>query len=69
MNPATQLKDGTNGPGGQAQVEIAETDIELVVEESEKMRKQIRMQATEIGPILEALLHDAHGQIRRGLNE
>ncbi len=61
--------NGTNGARGQAQLEIAETDIELVFEESEKMREHIRAQATEIGPILEALLHDAHGQIRWGLNE
>ena len=61
--------NGTNGPGGQVRLEIAETDIELVVEESEKMREQIRMQATEMGPILEALLRDTHGQIRWGLNE
>jgi hypothetical protein len=39
------------------------------VEESEKVREHIRMQATEIGPILEALLRDTHGQIRWGLNE
>lgn len=61
--------NGTNGTGGQVRLEITEADIELAVEESEKMREQIRMQATEMGPILEALLHDAHGQIRWGLNE
>ena len=69
MNPATQPENGTIGVGGQVQIEIKETDVELVVEESEKMREQIRMQATEVGPILEALLRDAHGQIRWGLNE
>jgi hypothetical protein len=69
MNPATQLLNGTNGPGGQVLLEIAETDIELVVDESEKIREQIRIQATEIGPILEALLRDTRGQIRWGLNE
>jgi len=61
--------NGTTGAGGQVQLEMMETDIKLVVEESEKMREQIRMQATELGPILEALLNDAHGQIRWGLNE
>ena len=69
MNPAKQPKKGTKGPGEQVQLEVTETDIELVVAESEKMREQIRMQATEMGPILEALLRDAHGQIRWGLNE
>ena len=69
MNPATQPLNGTNGPGGQVRLEIAETDIELAVTESEKMREQIRIQATETGPILEALLRDIHGQIRWGLNE
>ena len=69
MNPAMQLMNGTNGPGGQVRLEIAETDIELVVEESGKMREQIQMQATEMGPILEALLRDTRGQIRWGLNE
>jgi len=69
MNPATQPTNGTNGTGGQTQLETMEMDIKLVVEESEKMREQIRLQATEVGPILEALLRDAHGQIRWGLNE
>ena len=69
MNPATQLMNGTNGPGGEVRLEIAETDIELVVEESGKMREQIQIQATEMGPILEALLRDTRGQIRWGLNE
>jgi len=69
MNPAIQPKNGKIGAGGQVQVEIKETDIELVIEESEKLREQIRVQATEMGPILEALLRDAHGQIRWGLNE
>ena len=61
--------NSTNGTGGQSQLEIMETDINLAVAESEKMREQIHVQATEMGPILEALLHDAHGQIRWGLNE
>jgi hypothetical protein len=69
MKPATQPKKGTIVAGGQVQIEIKETDVELMVEESEKMREQIRMQATEVGPILEALLRDTHGQIRWGLNE
>ena len=68
MKPAAQPNNGTMVAGG-VQVEIKETDVELMVEESEKMQKQIRMQATEIGPILEALLRDTHGQIRWGLNE
>lgn len=71
MNPAKQPANGIIGAGGQVQseIKIKETDVVLVVEESEKMREQIRMQATEVGPILEALLRDTHGQIRWGLNE
>jgi hypothetical protein len=69
MNPATQPSNSTMGASGRGQLEITEADIGLVVEDSEKMREQIRMQATEVGPVLEALLHDAHGQIRWGLNE
>lgn len=69
MNPAMQPMNSTKGAGGQAELEITLDDIELVVEESEKMREHIRVQATKMSPILEALLHDAHGQIRWGLNE
>lgn len=69
MNPVTQLMNNTTGADGRVPVPMAETDAGLVAEESEKMRQQIRVQATEVGPILEALLHDAHGQIRWGLNE
>jgi hypothetical protein len=69
MNPVTQPMDGTNGPGEQGKLVMTESDLVLVVEESEKVREHIRMQATEMGPILEALLRDTHGQIRWGLNE
>jgi len=60
---------GTNSPGEQVKSAVTDGDIELVVEESEQVREHIRMQATEMGPILEALLRDTHGQIRWGLNE
>lgn len=60
---------GTNSPGEQVKLTATESDLEMVVEESEQVREHIRMQATEIGPILEALLRDTHGQIRWGLNE
>jgi hypothetical protein len=69
MNAATQPLNSTTGADGRGQLEIAEADIELVAEASEKVRKQIRMQANEVGPVLEALLHDTHGHIRWGLNE
>jgi len=69
MNPATQSMNGTTGPAGQVRLKIAESGLELVADESEKMRAQIQTQATEMGPILEALLRDTRGQIRWGLNE
>ena len=69
MKPAKQPDESMIGAGGQVQMEIKETAVEWVVDESAKMREQIRMQATEVGPILEALLRDTHGQIRWGLNE
>lgn len=69
MKPDAQPKDGTMFAEEQVRAKFRETDVELVVDESEKMREQIRLQATEVGPILEALLHDVHGQIRWGLNE
>jgi len=69
MNLVTQPMNGTNSPGEQVKRVMTESDIELVVEESERVREHIRMQATEMGPILEALLRDTHGQIRWGLSE
>jgi hypothetical protein len=69
MDPATQPMNGTKNPGEQVKLVMTDNDIELVVEESEKVREHIRMQATEMGPILEALLRDSRGQIRWGLNE
>ena len=69
MNPATQSMNDTNSPGEDVKLVTTESEIELVVEESEKVREHIRMQATEMGPILEALLRDTRGQIRWGLNE
>jgi hypothetical protein len=69
MNPATQPMSDTNSPGEVVKLVTTESEIDLVVEESEKVREHIRMQATEMGPILEALLRDTRGQIRWGLNE
>lgn len=69
MRSAAQPENSTITAGGQVQIEIKETKVELTVEESEKMREQIRMRATEVGPILEALLRDTRGQIHWGLNE
>ena len=69
MNPVTQPMNDTNSPGEEVKLITTESEIELVVEESEKVREHIRMQATEMGPILEALLRDTRGQIRWGLNE
>ena len=69
MNPETQPTNGTTNPGERVKLSMTENDIELVLEESEKVREHIRMQATEMGPILEALLRDSRGQIRWGLNE
>jgi hypothetical protein len=61
--------NGANAPSARVELEITEADIKLTVEESQKMREHIGVQATEVGPILEALLRDVHGQIRWGLNE
>jgi len=69
MNTSTQPLNSETGADGRGQLEIAEADLDLVVKASEKLREQIRMQANEVGPVLEALLHDTHGLIRRGLNE
>ena len=69
MKPVAQSKDGTIVAGGQVRIEIEETEVELTVEESEKMREQIRLRATEVGPILEALLRNEAGYEHWGLNE
>jgi hypothetical protein len=69
MNTATQPLYSKTGVNGRGQLEIAQADLDSVVEASEKVREQIWMQANEVGPVLEALLHDTHGHIRWGLNE
>jgi len=69
MNSTAQLMKGTNATSMRATKEITEADTELAVEASEKVRKHLDVQATEVGPVLEALLRDMHGQIRWGLNE
>ena len=69
MNAAKQPLKNKRGAHGRGQLEIAEADIDLVVKASEKVREHIWMQANEVGPVLEALLHDSHGHIRWGLNE
>jgi hypothetical protein len=36
---------------------------------TERMMEEISMRATVVGPVLEAILHEQHGQPRWGLNE
>jgi hypothetical protein len=69
MNAATKPLNSKTGADGRGQLEIAEADLDLVVKASEKVREQIWMQANEVGPVLEALLHDTHRHIQWGLNE
>ena len=36
---------------------------------TERLMEEISMRATVVGPVLEGILHDQHGQPRWGLNE
>ena len=36
---------------------------------TERLREEINMRATMVGPVLEAILHEEHGQPRWGINE
>ena len=69
MNPMQQPVSGTIGSVSPAHLMITDRDVKLLATDPERFMEEVRLRATSIGPVLEAILHESHGQPRWGLNE
>jgi len=69
MNPTQQTVSGTLGSGRTLRRLIAEGEVKLMVAAPEQVREEIRMRATEIGPVLEDILRESNVAPRWEFNE
>ena len=68
MNPRQhELADATGGI--HAVLLLTEGEVRLMAHDSERVMADIRIRATQIGSVLEGILHEPHGDSRRGLNQ
>jgi hypothetical protein len=72
MNTVQQMMNGkssTDSKGCLAHLMITESHQIPVPEEWERVIREIQARATEVGPVLEGILHEPEGIQRWGLNE
>ncbi len=48
---------------------MTEDDVKMMAESPEQVMEEMRLRATEVGAVLEAILREPHGEPRWGLNE
>ena len=69
MNPMPQNTVGAAGEIHAVHLLLTEGDVKRMAHDPEQVMADIQIRATEIGSVLEAILHEPHGQPRWGLNE
>jgi hypothetical protein len=69
MNPVQQTVSGAIGSANAVHLMITDRDVKLMAADPKQFMEEMRSRATKIGPVLEAILHEPHGQPRWGLNE
>jgi hypothetical protein len=69
MNPVQQPVSGAIGSVSPAHLMITDRDVKLLATDPERFMEEMQSRATKIGPVLEAILRESHGQPRWGLNE
>jgi hypothetical protein len=69
VKPVRQIVDDTKGKDEQAGTPYMKGEACLAPEGPEQVREKLRQQATHLGPVLEAILRESHGQSHWGLNE
>jgi len=69
MNPTQQTVSGTLGSGGTLHLLIAEGEVKLMAAAPEQVMEEMRMRATEIGPVLEGIFRESNVEPRWSFNE
>ena len=69
MNPQQQLASTPSVTSYAVHLMLREGDSRMIAEDPERLMEEIRSRATQIGSVLEGILHEPHGEPRWGLNE
>lgn len=69
MNPAPQIMGAAGNPEPQVHLLITAGDVALMATNPEVAIEEIRVRATQMSSVLEAILRDTHGHIDWGINE
>jgi hypothetical protein len=71
MTSTQHMRNVSGGTGSMEAVHLllAEGDIKLMVENPEQVMEEIRLRATQVGSILEGILHEPHGRPDWGIND
>ncbi|HAO79886.1 MAG TPA: hypothetical protein DCQ92_13110 [Verrucomicrobia subdivision 3 bacterium] len=63
------MTSNTGVTGGVVHLMLTEGEAGLMPKDLERLMEEIRLRATLVGPVLEGILREPHGQPRWGLNE
>jgi hypothetical protein len=69
LNQNQNLVKDLGGAGNSLHVLMMHEGEKLLMDETDRAIEEIEKRATEIGSVLEGILHEAHGTARWGLNE
>lgn len=69
MNPVQQTVSNTGSAGSVIHLLIAEGDVKVMADDPERVMEDMWVRATQVGSVLENILHEPHGEPRWGLNE
>jgi hypothetical protein len=69
MNPLQQTAGHADGASSVVHLLITAGEVKKLAESPEQVMEEIWLRATQIGSVLENILHEPHGQPRWGLNE
>ena len=69
MNPVQQISNVTGTSDGAVHLLLTMDEAGWQPQDPERMMEELHLRATQVGSLLEGILHEPHGQPRWGLNE
>ena len=69
MNPVQQTVSNTGVADSVVALTVRADDVKLMAEDPEQVMEEMWVRATQVGSVLEKILHEPHGVPRWGLNE
>jgi hypothetical protein len=69
MNSMQHITNSTGTADGVVHLMLTVGDAGMQPSDPERLMEEVWARATQIGPVLESILQDPHGQPRWGLNE